>query len=184
MLLGNAGHAWADGKEKVAEFAASGFLIKDTVEVTALDDPEVKGVTVYFSDFKRSLVDKLAKDFFAEPSQASLSCDISGPVEIRNEKAISGGEGKELFAERKGLNLFKDKTLRVRRVYDPERRTLIYVAYSTRLSDDNVTAGRYKTSLCTVHLPDPAPAAPAAAAAAAAAPSAAEAPAVAAAGAR
>ena len=40
MLACNPGHAWADGKEKVAEFAASGFLIKDTVEVTALDDPE------------------------------------------------------------------------------------------------------------------------------------------------
>jgi hypothetical protein len=29
----------------------------------------VPGVTLYISDFKRSLVDKLQKDFFAEPSQ-------------------------------------------------------------------------------------------------------------------
>mgnify|MGYP002787831323 CR=1 FL=1 len=36
------------------------------------------------------------------------------------------------------------QTLRVRRVYDPERRTLIYVSYATRLSDDKVSAGRYK----------------------------------------
>jgi catabolite regulation protein CreA len=27
-------------KEKVGEFQASGFLFKDTVEVTALDDPD------------------------------------------------------------------------------------------------------------------------------------------------
>jgi catabolite regulation protein CreA len=29
-------------------------------------------------------------------------------------------------------------------VYDRERRTLVYIAYSTRTLDDKVTAGRYK----------------------------------------
>jgi hypothetical protein len=37
---------------------------QDSVEVTALDDADVPGVTLYISDFKRSLADKLAKDFF------------------------------------------------------------------------------------------------------------------------
>lgn len=40
----------------------------------------------------------------------------------------------QVFAEKKGLSIFKDKTLRVRRLYDPTRGTLVYVAYSTRLS--------------------------------------------------
>ncbi len=31
----------------------------------------VEGVTIYFSDFKRNIVDKLQKDFFAEPSRES-----------------------------------------------------------------------------------------------------------------
>lgn len=31
----------------------------------------MEGVTVYISDFKRSLVDKLSKDFFTEPSQVA-----------------------------------------------------------------------------------------------------------------
>jgi hypothetical protein len=44
------------------------------------------------------------------------------------------------------------QTLRVRRVYDPERRTLIYVAYSTRLSGDSVSAGRYKCVGCRLAL--------------------------------
>lgn len=34
------GPAWAGGRDKVGEFQASGFLFKDTVEVTALDDPD------------------------------------------------------------------------------------------------------------------------------------------------
>jgi hypothetical protein len=42
----------------------------------------------------------------------------------------------------------QDKTLRVRRLYDPDRRNLLYVAYSTRLSgasdDKGVSAGRYR----------------------------------------
>ena len=54
---------------KIGEFTASGFLFKDSVEIVTVEDPEVEGVTVYISDFKRSLPDKLKKNFFSEPSQ-------------------------------------------------------------------------------------------------------------------
>lgn len=37
-IVHNAGPVFA--REKVAEWQASGFLFKDTVEVTAVDDPE------------------------------------------------------------------------------------------------------------------------------------------------
>lgn len=36
-----------------------------------MEDPDVEGVTIYITDFKRSLADKLGKDFFNEPSQVS-----------------------------------------------------------------------------------------------------------------
>eukprot|EP00775_Hariotina_reticulata_P010160 gene10160-10319_t len=148
----------ADARDKVGEFQASGFLFKDTVEVNALDDPDVPGVTIYFSDFKRSLVDKLQKDFFAEPSQASLTCSVSADATVLNPSNMGGSEGKEVFAEKKGLSIFKDKTLRVRRLYDAQRNTLLYVAYSTRLSsaadEGNVSTGRYRTSICALRLPD------------------------------
>lgn len=32
---------------------------------------------------------------------------------------------------RKGINFLQNKTLRVRRVWDPEHKTLLYIAYST-----------------------------------------------------
>ncbi|PNH02371.1 Protein CreA [Tetrabaena socialis] len=148
MLDTGAAHA---GRELVGEFTASGFLFKDQIDVTAVEDPEIAGVVLYFSDFKRNIVDKLSRDFFSEPSQASLTCVVTGPVAIRDERRISSFEGEEVFSEQKGLNLFKNKTLRVRRLYDAERRTVVYVAYSTRLStasdEGGVSTGRYRCGL-------------------------------------
>ena len=47
----------------------------------------------------------------------------------------------KVFSEKKSLNLFQDKTLRIRRLYDKKRKTLVYVAYSTRLSTASVSEG-------------------------------------------
>ena len=44
----------------------------------------VAGITLYVSDFQRNLVDKLKKDFFSDPSQASVTCAITGPVTIKD----------------------------------------------------------------------------------------------------
>jgi catabolite regulation protein CreA len=68
---------------------------------------------------------------------------------------LGGKEGKELFSERKNLNLFNNKTLKVRRVYDPANNALLYVSYSTRTSSTDAegpSAGQYKTSVCAVPL--------------------------------
>ncbi|CAG9460196.1 unnamed protein product [Pedinophyceae sp. YPF-701] len=145
----------ADAKELLTEFAASGFIFKDTVEVVSLPDPEVAGVSIYISDFKRSIADKLAKDFFNEPSQASLTCAATGPVSF-DAKRISAPDGQEIFSEAKGLNLFRNKTLRVRRILDKDANALVYVAYSTRTTaaqdDGGPSSGRYRTSICAVPL--------------------------------
>lgn len=141
----------ARATSKVGEFEASGFIFKDSVEAVSVEDPDVKGVTIYISDFHRSLSDKLNKDFFNEPSQASVTCALTGPLQIKDYKAISGPQGHEVFSERKGLSLFQNKTLRVRRLYDDKNNTLLYVAYSTRLDGSKNTSGsRYKTSICAL----------------------------------
>mmetsp|Transcript_996 Transcript_996/g.3027 ORF Transcript_996/g.3027 Transcript_996/m.3027 type:complete len:261 (-) Transcript_996:207-989(-) len=147
----------AEASDRIAEFAASGLIFKDSVEVLAVDDSAVQGVTVYISDFRRSLTDKLARDFFSEPSQASIFCAQTAPqISIRDIENIKGTEGREMFSQQKNLNLFQNKTLRVRRIYDEARQTLVYVAYSTRLTNasdkDSISAGRYKSSMCVVPL--------------------------------
>ena len=139
----------------VSEFNASGIVFKDSVQVVSLEDPLVDGVNIYLSDFKRSVSAKLSSgDLFSEPSQTSLACtrDDSGVV-VRGD--LGGKEGKELFSERKNLNLFNNKTLKVRRVYDPANNALLYVSYSTRTSSadaEGPSAGQYKTSVCAVPL--------------------------------
>ena len=141
--------------EKMAEFEGSGFLFKDSVNVAVMEDRDVEGVTLYVSEFQRNLVDKLQKDFFTEPSQASLTCAQTGPISVKIDPSKLK-ENSEVFSERKSLNLFQDKTLRVKRVYDSQRQTLVYVAYSTRLStatdDKGVSTGRYRTSICAIPL--------------------------------
>ncbi|KAK9842942.1 hypothetical protein WJX74_004679 [Apatococcus lobatus] len=162
LALLAAGSIWLSGPgnamaiDKISEFGASGLFLKDTVETLSLEDPDVKGITVYITDFKRSLADKLAKDFFSEPSQASVTCAITGAISVADERQLRGSEGKEIFSEgRSGLQLFKNKTVRVRRVFDEKHKTLLYIAYSTRLgsgNDQQVSAGRYKTSICALPL--------------------------------
>ena len=41
--------------------------------------------------------------------QASVTCALTGPLQIKDYKAIAGAEGHEVFSERKGLNLFQNK---------------------------------------------------------------------------
>eukprot|EP00884_Botryococcus_braunii_P021356 jgi/Botrbrau1/7904/Bobra.9_2s0077.1 len=147
-------HPTALAAEKVGDFQASGLIFKDTVETIAIEDPDVQGVTIYISDFRRSITDKLAKSFFSEPSQASVTCAQTGPVKVADMAKIRGQNGQEVFSERKSLSFFQNKTLRVRRLFDEDRGTLLYVAYSTRLTSDSNSEGpsRYRTSICALPL--------------------------------
>lgn len=128
------------------------------MQVEALRDPLVDGVTIYLSDFKRSFSAKAQSgDFFSEPSQTALACvrsESAAGVTIKGD--IAGFQGQEVFSERKNLNLLNNKTLRVRRIYDQGNNALVYVSYSTRTAstsnDGGPSAGQYHTNICTVPL--------------------------------
>jgi len=149
--------------ELVAKWDASGLIFKDSVEVIAFDDPKIDGITIFISEFQRSLSAKLQKDFFSEPSQASLTCTQTGKIVPKVELTSLKSDGEEVYSERKNLSL-ATKTLRVRRLYDEKHDTLVYVAYSTRLSstkDDGASvSSQYKTSICTIPLYNSKPAPP------------------------
>lgn len=118
------------------------------VEVVAYEDPDVRNVLVYVSEMQRSFTDRISKDFFNDPSQASIACIITGPPVVDDVGRIRGRAGKELFSQGRQLNFFQQKALRVRRVYDEPHDTAVYVAYSTRLTsasdEGGASTGRYK----------------------------------------
>jgi catabolite regulation protein CreA len=81
----------------VSEFKTSGVIFKDSVQVLALKDPEIEGVTIYYTDYTRSIAEKLTskEDAFSDPSQSSISCVVSGKAAFTSGSpdAVAGKEG-------------------------------------------------------------------------------------------
>lgn len=49
-------------------------------------------MTIYISDFRRPLAERLQKDFFSDPSQASVACVRTGAVTMRGiDMSKAGG---------------------------------------------------------------------------------------------
>jgi catabolite regulation protein CreA len=47
-----------------------GLIFKDQIKVNAFEDPKVKGVQLYITDFERPVTERLQKNFFSDPTQA------------------------------------------------------------------------------------------------------------------
>ena len=142
--------ARAEEPRTIAKIKGSGLVFKDTLKVEAFDDPKVKGVTIYVSNFERPVTERLQKDFFSEPSDAGVTAvRTSRDVEIADN--IDKSEtGEPVFAEKRSL-LFKE--LRVQRIYDEEKKTLVYVSFNTRLDKDSDTnKSRFKSSISAISL--------------------------------
>mmetsp|Transcript_16008 Transcript_16008/g.28865 ORF Transcript_16008/g.28865 Transcript_16008/m.28865 type:complete len:219 (+) Transcript_16008:72-728(+) len=138
------------GSRAIGKIAGSGLVFKDTLTVESFDDPKVKGVTLYVSNFERPMTERISKDFFTEPSYASVTAVRNGnEIEISDD--INKTEkGESVFEEKRSL-LFKE--LRVQRIYDVEKNTLVYVSFNTRLNKDNdPNNSRFKSSISAVPL--------------------------------
>ena len=95
------------------------------IVVEAYDDPLVKGVTCYVSRAKTGGI-KGGLGLAEDRSEASIACVASGPISI--DKPLK--QQDEVFSERTSL-LFK--RLRVVRMVDAQRNTLLYLTYSDKL---------------------------------------------------
>ncbi|KAL3927264.1 MAG: hypothetical protein SGARI_005371, partial [Bacillariaceae sp.] len=137
--------AHAESSKVVGALKGSGLVFKDTLQIERFEDPKVQGVVLYISNFERPLTEKLSsgKNFFTDPSYASVACArTAGKVAIADNIA-KGPAGEEVFEESRSL-LFK--TLRVQRVYDEEKKTVVYVSYNTRLDKgDDSNKSRFKS---------------------------------------
>ena len=113
------------------------------IVIDAVSDPKVQGVTCHLASFSRGMIDRLQKgNWFEDPSNASISCEQTGPITIGDIKLGKGGE--RVFSERTSLIW---KKLVITRIYYQTNNTLIYLAHASQVQD-----GSAKTSLSTVPL--------------------------------
>lgn len=126
---------------EVGEFAND--WTGNEIKLEALKDPKVEGVTCHLSYFERGVIDRVAKgNWFEDPSNASIACRQTGPIAIGAIDHDKNGE--EVFSQRQSL-VFKQ--LAVRRIFDAENETLIYVVYSRKPVD-----GSAKMSISSIAL--------------------------------
>ena len=110
------------------------------IVVDAYDDPQVKGITCYVSRAKTGGV-KGALGVAEDRAEASISCVQTGTIQI--DQPLKKQD--EVFSERISL-LFK--RLRVVRMVDATRHTLVYMTYS-----DRVIEGSPQNSVTAVAVP-------------------------------
>ena len=97
------------------------------IVVEAYDDPKVAGITCYVSRAKTGGI-KGALGVAVDKAEASIACRQVGPVSVKQPLP----QQEEVFSERMSL-LFK--RLRIVRMVDRARNTLVYLTYSDRLVD-------------------------------------------------
>lgn len=97
------------------------------IVVEAYDDPKVAGVSCFVSRAKTGGVSG-ALGLAEDKAEASIACRQVGPVAIAQPLP----QREEVFSERQSI-LFK--RLRVVRMVDARRNTLVYLSYSDRLID-------------------------------------------------
>ena len=111
------------------------------IVVEAFDDPDVKNVTCYISRAKTGGI-KGGLGLAEDTSDAAISCQQVGPVEVSEKIKAGKAQGDVVFQKRTSLVF---KKLQVVRFYDAKRNTLAYLAYS-----DKVVEGSPKNALSAV----------------------------------
>jgi len=115
------------GAQQVGEVSTVFKLLSpnDKIVVDAYDDPKVAGVTCYVSRAKTGGY-KGALGLAEDRAEASIACRQTGPITF--SKPLDAQE--DVLTERISLVF---KKLRVVRMVDAPRNTLVYLTYSDRL---------------------------------------------------
>lgn len=128
--------------EKVGEVDTAFKLIgpDHKIVVEVFDDPRVQGVSCFLSRAKTGGISG-ALGIAEDKAEASVACRQVGDIRFLSPVPVK----EEVFSEKASL-LFKH--LRVVRMVDPKRNSLVYLVYSDRLID-----GSPKNSITAVPVP-------------------------------
>ncbi|TFV99465.1 hypothetical protein E4K72_16475 [Oxalobacteraceae bacterium OM1] len=129
--------------ETVGEVSTTFRLIgaNNKIVVDVFDDPKVNGVSCYLSHAKTGGI-KGSLGIAEDTSDAAVACRQVGPVSFNGTFPAQ----EEVFSERSSF-LFKH--VRVVRMADKKRNTLVYLVYS-----DRVVEGSPKNSVTAVPVPN------------------------------
>ncbi|WP_156003436.1 CreA family protein [Shewanella japonica] len=123
--------------DDVGKVSLGVFTTKD-IKLNMMVDPIVTGVTCHVASIEADLS-------FSDPSDSAISCRQTGEITPEMIAAIDmSASGEIVFKKSKSIFF---KTMKIRRIFDKENQTLMYVSYSTK-----ETSGSYKHSLSTVPL--------------------------------
>jgi CreA protein len=125
-MLGSALSIAADAEEIGCVSTTWRVWADDKICVSAFDDPKVPGVTCHLSQARTGGF-KGTVGVAEDRSRFSIACRQVGPITV--DLATLPKE-EEAFSDRTSL-LFKET--RVVRMVDRARRTLVYLAYSTKV---------------------------------------------------
>jgi CreA protein len=123
--------------KEVGDVSLGLFTTKD-IKIQTFNDPDIPGVTCHISHVEANLD-------LADPSDMSIACRQTGEItKAMLDQIDTSKSGEVVFTASKSI-LFKH--LKIRRIFDNDNRTLVYLSYSTK-----ETAGSDKHSLTTVPL--------------------------------
>jgi CreA protein len=125
LALCIAAPAMADTSKRIGTVDTTFRLLgrNDRIAVDRYDDPKVDGVSCYLSRAETGGV-KGSLGLATDPNRFSIACRATGPVTLRGEVP----ESEVVFDERAS---FFFKEVRVSRLFDREKRVLIYLVWST-----------------------------------------------------
>lgn len=118
----------------------------DRIVVDRYDDPKVPGVSCYLSRAETGGI-KGTVGLATDPSRFSIACRATGPVQVPDRlpanEVVFGASANWLFKE-----------IRVTRMWDGDKRTLVYLVWSTQALS---TGGSPYNSVSVVPVSGPAP---------------------------
>ncbi|CAH6878892.1 Catabolite regulation protein CreA [Vibrio chagasii] len=122
---------------EVGDVSLGFFTMKD-IKMSSLDDDKIPGVTCHIASIEANLS-------LSDPSDSSISCRQTGEITPGMIAKIDKSKsGEVVFKQSKSIFF---KTMKVRRIYDAENQSLLYLSYTTK-----ETEGSFKHSLSTVPL--------------------------------
>lgn len=126
-----------DSQDDVGDVSL-GFLTLKDVKINYFVDPVVTGVTCHVASIEANLS-------LSDPSNNSVECHQTGPITPEMIAAIDKSkDGEVVFHRSKSIFL---KNMKIRRIYDADNQTLLYLAYSTK-----EISGSFHHSLSTIPL--------------------------------